>query len=157
MMTLLVLMLLLLIVYLLWRIQYLLTAHSQDSADFRQQLAQLRTELRRQLPPQEGSAAAMDTRPSVEKSRAEKSLAAAPNAKKVSATTRVSDEALTEATARININTVTKNGLQRLPKVGATCAQRVIDARPFKSLEQLDALPGLTQQQRDSLKSHLTV
>ncbi|MBB3169412.1 ComEA family DNA-binding protein [Simiduia aestuariiviva] len=58
---------------------------------------------------------------------------------------------------RESINSISKNGLLKIPGVGAACAQRVIDARPYASMDELDAVSGLTQTQRDHLKQHLLV
>lgn len=54
---------------------------------------------------------------------------------------------------KINLNTANKTTLQRIPKVGAACAKRIMDARPIQSMDQLQALEGLTKAQRDSLQS----
>lgn len=59
--------------------------------------------------------------------------------------------------AKENINTISKNGLRAIPKVGAACAQKVIDGRPYQSLTQLDQLDGINAAQRTSLKQYLTV
>ncbi|UTA47289.1 helix-hairpin-helix domain-containing protein [Simiduia sp. 21SJ11W-1] len=55
------------------------------------------------------------------------------------------------------INSVSKNGLQKIPGVGAACAQRVIDARPFTSFDELGKLQGLSEKQKAALKLHLTL
>lgn len=135
-MSLIVILLLLAIVFLLSRLQFLLKAQRDDLADLRQQVAYLRSEFR-------------------------KPVAAVPAAKAepapVPKAAGISDEQLKNATERININTISKNGLQKIPGVGATCAQRVIDARPYQNLAQLDAVAGLTKAQRQQLKLHLSV
>ena len=122
------------IVFLLARLQFLLRAQPADLADLQQQIGLLRSEVR--LTPK--------LVPALEPPPAKK---AAP----------ISDEQLKSATERININTISKNGLQKIPGVGATCAQRVIDGRPYNNLGQLDSLEGLTKTQRRQLKLHLTV
>jgi competence protein ComEA len=124
------------IAFLLTRLQFLLTAQRDDLADLRQQISQLRSEIRLAA-----------------KAPAAPAPAATPQKKPAS----ISEEQLQSATERININTISKNGLQKIPGVGAACAQRVIDARPYHNLAQLDALDGLTKAQRQQLKQHLTV
>lgn len=135
-MSVIVILLLLAIVFLLSRLQFLLKAQRDDLADLRQQVAYLRTEFRK---------------PAVAALPPKSDVAPAPKA------AGISEEQLKTATERININTISKNGLQKIPGVGATCAQRVIDARPYQTLAQLDAVEGLTKAQRHQLKMHLTV
>ena len=52
-----------------------------------------------------------------------------------------------ETTARININTATKQQLQKIPGIGATLAQRIIDFRnkvgKFNNLEELRQVKGI--------------
>jgi len=130
-MSLLILVLLAVIAFLLSRIRFLLTAYGDDLADLRKEVAALRQAKPKPAPAQEP--------------------APTPAKKSISA-----DEII-RATDRININTISKTGLQRVPSIGATAAQRVIDARPYTDLSQLDNVKGLTKAQRDSLKSLLTV
>lgn len=61
------------------------------------------------------------------------------------------------AARKEDINHISKNGLRALPRVGAACAQKVIDGRPYASLAQLDGLAGISQAQRESLRQHLAV
>ena len=44
--------------------------------------------------------------------------------------------------ARVNVNTATLEELQRLPGVGPVAAQRIVDERPFESVEALVRVPG---------------
>ncbi|AFU98864.1 ComEA family DNA-binding protein [Simiduia agarivorans] len=53
----------------------------------------------------------------------------------------------------INLNTANKTTLQRIPKVGAACAKRIMDARPIESMDQLQAIEGLTEEQRNALRT----
>ncbi|BFM10459.1 hypothetical protein R50072_06120 [Simiduia litorea] len=130
-MSLLILVLLAVIAFLLSRIRFLLTAYGDDLADLRKEVAALRQAKPKPLPVQ----------------------APAPTTVKKS----ISADEIIKATDRININSISKTSLQRIPSIGATAAQRVIDARPYTDLNQLDSVKGLTKAQRDSLKSLLTV
>lgn len=130
-MSLIILALLGVIVFLLTRIRFLLTAYNDDITDLRKEVAALR-----QAP-----------------AKIVQVAAPAPTEPKKT----ISHEEIVKATDRININTISKNGLQRIPTVGAVAAQKVIDARPYTHLNQLDAIKGLSKLQRESLKAHLTV
>jgi competence protein ComEA len=50
------------------------------------------------------------------------------------------------AAARVNLNTATSRELRQLPGVGELLAQRIIAARPFRSLDDLRGLKGLSPQ-----------
>ena len=133
-MSLLIVVLLAIIAFLLTRIRFLLTAYNNDLADLRKQVTALRHS---NLKAKQASLP---------------SATAAPVQKKP-----ISIEEITQATDRININSISKTALQRIPTIGATPAQRVIDARPYTDLKQLDSVKGLTKAQRDALKNQLTV
>ena len=57
---------------------------------------------------------------------------------------------------KININTARADQLQMLPGIGATLAARIVDYRqengPFKSLEDLQDVDGLTAKRFDHIK-----
>lgn len=44
---------------------------------------------------------------------------------------------------RINLNTASQAELESLPKVGPTLARRIIDARPFRRIADLDGVKGI--------------
>ena len=48
------------------------------------------------------------------------------------------------------VTLATSRQLYSKESIGATAAPRVIDARPYTDLTQLDAVKGLTKVQRDS-------
>ena len=45
---------------------------------------------------------------------------------------------------KVGLNSASKANLRTLPKVGAVVAERIIAARPFKSLDQLRDVEGVT-------------
>lgn len=61
----------------------------------------------------------------------------------------------------ININTATAEQLQRLPGIGPARAAQIIRLRqkngPFHSVDELRALPRLSDKQFQQLKKHATV
>jgi len=63
--------------------------------------------------------------------------------------------------APININTATVQQLQKLPGIGPARAAQVIRLRekngPFRSVEELRALPRLSEKQFQQLKKYATV
>ena len=52
----------------------------------------------------------------------------------------------------VKLNSANKTQLQRLPKVGAVTAQRIIDARPFDSVDALAEVQGINRELFDTLK-----
>lgn len=46
--------------------------------------------------------------------------------------------------AKVGLNSASKAALRTLPKVGAVVAERIIAARPFKSLDQLRDVEGVS-------------
>jgi len=51
--------------------------------------------------------------------------------------------AASPAGAKLDVNTATKEELQRIPGVGATTAERIVANRPFKSAEDLKKVKGI--------------
>ncbi len=50
---------------------------------------------------------------------------------------------LTAASPKLNVNTATKEELERIPGVGATMAERIVADRPFKSADDLKKVKGV--------------
>lgn len=66
------------------------------------------------------------------------------------------------ASARqVDVNTATVAELERLPGIGPSLAQRIIDDRaahgPFQRPEELQRVKGIGSQTYDGLKDHVTV
>lgn len=58
---------------------------------------------------------------------------------------------------RINLNTATKTQLRSLHGIGKTLSARIIEHRPFASVEDLLKVPGISQQTLDNLRDRLSV
>jgi competence protein ComEA len=61
----------------------------------------------------------------------------------------------------INLNTATPAQLQSLPGIGPTLAKRIVDFREkkgrFKRVEELLAIPGISEKKWKVLRDHLKV
>jgi competence protein ComEA len=55
-------------------------------------------------------------------------------------------------TAKVDLNTADLKTIAALPGIGETLAQKIIDARPFKKLDDLSAVKGIGQAKLDGLK-----
>ena len=58
---------------------------------------------------------------------------------------------------RVNLNTATLAELDTLPGVGPATAQRIIDGRPYSTIEDLMRVKGIGQATFDKLKDTITV
>lgn len=65
--------------------------------------------------------------------------------------------AAVETAKRVNLNTATQAELEALPGVGPSLAQKIIAARPFKSVTDLKNVSGIGQSTFDGLKDLVTV
>jgi DNA uptake protein ComE-like DNA-binding protein len=59
------------------------------------------------------------------------------------------------ASDKVNINTASKTRLQTLPGIGAVSAQRIIEARPFATLDELTRVEGFKADQLDRLRTQI--
>jgi competence protein ComEA len=61
----------------------------------------------------------------------------------------------------LNLNTATAEQLQRLPGVGPSLAKRIVDFREkkggFKRIEELLAVPGISEKKWQQLKEYLVL
>jgi competence ComEA-like helix-hairpin-helix protein len=59
--------------------------------------------------------------------------------------------------ARVNINSASFEELQKLPRIGPKLAERIIAHRPYKSVDELDRVPGIGPDTLKQLKPLITV
>jgi len=84
---------------------------------------------------------------------------AAPAAPSKQATTAKSEHHAKPAVARapaVNLNSATKEDLEKLPGIGEALADKIIAARPFKSRMQLVSKGVLTKAQYAKVRTHVT-
>ena len=55
----------------------------------------------------------------------------------------------------VDINTATEKQLTSLPGIGPQMAKRIIEARPFKSIQGLKRVKGIGDKKFERLKSHV--
>ena len=60
------------------------------------------------------------------------------------------------AAGPVNVNTADLATLETLPGVGATTAQRIIDGRPYSSLEDLEKVKGLSKTKVEAAQDQIT-
>lgn len=59
--------------------------------------------------------------------------------------------------APVDLNTATAEELQTLPGVGPSLAEKIIAARPFSSVDDLDNVPGVGEKKMEQLRPYVTV
>ena len=55
----------------------------------------------------------------------------------------------------VDINTASEKQLSSLPGIGPQMAKRIIEARPFKSIQELKRVKGIGDKKFERLKSHV--
>ena len=65
--------------------------------------------------------------------------------------------AATKPGAPVDLNTADQKALEALPGVGPATAKKIIAARPFKSLEDLSKVKGMSKAKVEALKDKVTV
>ncbi len=58
---------------------------------------------------------------------------------------------------KININTATLEELDSLPGIGLTYAQRIIDGRPYSSIEEIKNIKGIGDSTFEKIKDQITI
>jgi competence protein ComEA len=73
------------------------------------------------------------------------------------ADTPAKDTPKPKAGQKVNINTASKEELDVLPGIGPVRAQAIIDARPFKSIEDIMTVKGIKEVEFSKIKDMITV
>lgn len=63
----------------------------------------------------------------------------------------------TNQIAKVNLNTATQAELEKLPGIGPKRAESIIAARPFKQIDDLKKVKGLSRAQLNELKTQVVV
>jgi competence protein ComEA len=58
---------------------------------------------------------------------------------------------------KVDINTASREELDKLPAIGPVKAQAIIDGRPYKKIEDVMKVKGIKQHTFDMIKDHITV
>lgn len=67
------------------------------------------------------------------------------------------EPAATGGRAKVNLNTATLEELEALPEIGPVRARAIIEARPFKSVDDLTRVKGIKDIRLEELRPHVTV
>jgi competence protein ComEA len=58
---------------------------------------------------------------------------------------------------RINVNTATEAELEALPEVGPVIARRIVEGRPYRSVDDLDRVKGIGKSRLEEIRPLVTV
>src|SRR5215467_10711657 len=61
------------------------------------------------------------------------------------------------STTPVDVNTADVKTLETLPGIGSTLANRIVEGRPYKSIDDLAKVKGLSQSKVDAMKDKITV
>ncbi len=81
----------------------------------------------------------------------------AKTAAKVKKAPATANTTTTAPVGKVDLNRATAEQLETLPGIGAAHARDIIAARPFKSVDDLDRVKGLTKARIDALRDHVTL
>ena len=106
-----------------------------------------------------GTAAAVKTKTTAVDTTKTTATTKAVDTTKTAATTKAVDTATTAASTpgHVDLNTADLTALEGLPGIGPVLAQKIIDARPFKSVDDLTRVSGIGQSKLDAIKGLVTV
>ena len=94
------------------------------------------------------------TAPAAAKTTTSKTTAKTPS-KTADATTK--DMPKLKAGEKVNLNTASKEELDALPGIGAVLSERIIEARPFKTIEDVMKVKGIKEGEFSKIKDMITV
>jgi competence protein ComEA len=64
---------------------------------------------------------------------------------------------ITPEVERVNLNTASQAEIESLPGIGPTLAQRIIEGRPYRSIEELDRIKGIGPKLIERLRPRVTL
>jgi competence ComEA-like helix-hairpin-helix protein len=67
------------------------------------------------------------------------------------------DAEIVPAGRRINLNTATQAELEALPGIGPVIARRIIEGRPYRSVDDLERVKGIGKKRLDEIRSLVNV
>jgi competence protein ComEA len=57
----------------------------------------------------------------------------------------------------LNVNTATQEELDALPGIGRVIARRIVEGRPYRSVDELDRVKGIGKKRLEEIRSLVTV
>jgi competence protein ComEA len=69
----------------------------------------------------------------------------------------IAGTAWSQATTPVDVNTADVKTLETLPGIGPTLANRIVEGRPYKSIDDLTKVKGLSQSKVNAIKDKITV
>ena len=88
---------------------------------------------------------------------AEKKPKSAPAVKPADKKAPAATPAPAAAAAPVDLNTADQKALESLPGIGPALAKKIMEGRPFKSVDDLSRIKGMTKAKIDAIKDKVTV